>query len=233
MPHSYSDKACSCTQGHNWTAKTASIFRKSGSLLGSTTPTPRITIPWLQSEVPVTEAGRGHRHMTLVSHFRKISQRVSAGISYRLTSRLRSQCQLHMRNGLSPVPAPQLPVKGWTTIHATVHQDRNASQSVRSPRIRSSQLCLHSAVTTRWEGIRQETTRFRASGGMRAYAAVGGDPKHYETLAEQHYAELEVKKSKFLATAWPISSPEEVREEGGLIPSSRAILKVMSRKFMG
>ena len=32
----------------------------------------------------------------------------------------------------------------------------------------------------------------------------------YATLREQHYAELEVKKSKFLTTAWPISNAEEV-----------------------
>lgn len=41
-------------------------------------------------------------------------------------------------------------------------------------------------------------------------AAAQADPAPYETLREEHYAELEVKKSKFLTTAWPISSPEEV-----------------------
>lgn len=63
----------------------------------------------------------------------------------------------------------------------------------------------------RWTGSsRRQLSR------RRAVAAVDGEPaaaaavEGYLTLAGQHSSELEVKKSRFLTTAWPVGSAEEV-----------------------
>ena len=110
--------------------------------------------------------------------------------------------------------ALQQPVNCRGADHANALPGPNSHESVRLLALRSRSCVrrhVFPAIGSLWEVQRQRSVRCCASGDTSAYAPVDGDAKPYETLAAEHCAVVEVKKSKFLATAWPISSPVEVR----------------------